>query len=69
MDNKQSFEDMLRRLEEIVQLLNNGGCPIDDALKLYEEGMKLSVLCDKKLKSARQSITKLSDLEGNNNVG
>lgn len=69
MENKQSFEDMIKRLEEIVQLLNNSSCPIDDALKLYEEGMKLSVLCDKKLKSARQSITKLSNEEGNKDVG
>ncbi len=42
---KQSFEDSMQRLEEIVDMLSAGNLPLDDMMKLYEEGQALSKSC------------------------
>ena len=42
---KQNFEDAMRRLEEIVSALSDGNLPLDDMMKLYEEGRALSRTC------------------------
>lgn len=42
---KQTFEDSMRRLEEIVATLSAGNLPLDDMMKLYEEGRALSADC------------------------
>lgn len=64
MKSTDSFEDCLSRLEEIVNLLENGECPLDDTMKLYEEGIKLSGYCSKKLEKARQKMVTLTEKEG-----
>ena len=56
---KQSFEDNLHRLEEIVESLEKGDVPLDQALNLYEEGIRLSRLCAERLKEAELRIKKL----------
>lgn len=58
-----SFEEALNRLEEIVTQLENGDCPLEEAMKLYEEGISLSALCGKKLDKARQKIVTLQEAE------
>ncbi len=50
------FEDALKKLEEIVRELEGGDLPLDDALSKYEEGVKLSVTCTKKLEGARKKV-------------
>lgn len=55
-----SFEDALRRLEEIVQKLEGGDVPLDRAMDLYEEGVKLSKTCADRLKAAELRLKKLS---------
>ncbi len=55
-----TFEDALRRLEEIVESLEQGTVPLDRALDLYEEGVLLSKECADRLKSAEQRIKKLT---------
>ncbi len=57
---KGSFEDSLNRLEKIVESLEQGQVPLDDALKLYEEGIQLSKACAEKLKAAEMRIKKLA---------
>ena len=57
---KGSFEDSLNRLEKIVESLEQGQVPLDDALKLYEEGIQLSKACAEKLKAAELRIKKLA---------
>ena len=52
MAEKQSFEEAMTRLEQIVGLLENGGCPLDESLKLFEEGTRLTAFCTKALKEA-----------------
>ncbi len=54
-----SFEKKLTRLEEIVQKMENGELSLDDSLKLFEEGVKLSRDCNKELSEAEQKVQKL----------
>ncbi len=50
------FEKALERLEKIVEDLEAGNIPLEDALKKYEEGVKLSRLCQKSLSLAEKKI-------------
>jgi len=56
---KNSFEEDLKRLEEISDLLENEDYGLDDSITLFEEGIKLSKLCISKLKNAELKISKL----------
>lgn len=58
--SKGSFEDSLNRLEKIVESLEQGQVPLDEALNLYEEGIQLSKACAEKLKAAEIRIKKLA---------
>lgn len=62
--SKGSFEDSLNRLEKIVESLERGQVPLDDALNLYEEGIQLSKACAEKLKAAEMRIKKLTKNTG-----
>lgn len=50
------FEDALAGLERIVRDLEGGDLPLDDALKLFEEGVRLSRFCSTKLDEAEKKI-------------
>ena len=50
------FEDALKKLEKIVTDLEDGSLSLDDALNKYEEGIKLSKLCAKKLDLAKKKV-------------
>jgi exodeoxyribonuclease VII small subunit len=50
------FEDGLKRLEKIVDELEAGNIPLEEALERYEEGIKLSKICAKKLEEAKSRI-------------
>jgi exodeoxyribonuclease VII small subunit len=50
------FEDALKKLEKIVTDLEDGSLSLDDALGRYEEGIKLSRLCAKKLELAKKKV-------------
>jgi exodeoxyribonuclease VII small subunit len=51
-----SFEQALQQLEQIVQKLEKGELPLEDSLKLYEDGIRLSRLCHAKLEEAEGRI-------------
>lgn len=51
-----SFEDALKRLEEIVRRLEGGDVPLDDAIGLYGEGEKLKQQCEARLAAAQERI-------------
>ena len=53
---KQSFEDAMGRLEEIVGLLERGECGLDQSLKLFEEGAKLAGQCEELMNKAEQKV-------------
>jgi len=55
------FEDALKRLEEIIEELENGGLSLDDTIKKFEEGMKLCKLCRRKIEEAELKIEKLME--------
>jgi exodeoxyribonuclease VII small subunit len=64
-ETKQTFEQSLRRLEKIVDELEQGDVPLDDALTMYEEGIALSKACVEKLTQAELRMKKLSkDIQG-----
>lgn len=56
-----SFEKAITRLEQIVGILEGGQCTLDESLKLFEEGTKLTAYCSQSLKQAEQKIVKLMD--------
>lgn len=51
-----SFEDSLTKLEEVVAQLERGDLSLDDAVRLFEEGSRLSVLCRKQLEEAEGKV-------------
>ncbi len=53
---KDSFEQDLERLETVVAALEEGGLSLEDALKQFEEGIKLSRRCEKTLTQAEKKI-------------
>ena len=50
------FEDALARLETIVTELERGDLPLNDSLKMFEEGIKLSKTCLKMLDDAERKV-------------
>ena len=55
---KQTFEQEIARLEEIVAALEKG-MPLADSLALFEEGTKLIAACSQELDAAEQKVVKL----------
>ena len=58
------FEDHLQRLEKIVDELEKGNVPLEQALKLFEEGMQLSTSCRKELEEAEGKVEVLLKQNG-----
>jgi exodeoxyribonuclease VII small subunit len=56
-----TYEQAIKKLEDIVNKLNEGSIPLDESIALYEEGIKLSEFCMKKLNSAKQRIINLNE--------
>lgn len=59
------FEKKLGRLEEIVQKMEQGESSLEDSLKLFEEGIKLSRECHTQLNSAEAKVKKLVAMDSN----
>ncbi len=53
---KEKFEDALNKLEKIVSKLEEGDIPLEDSLKLFEEGIRLSRLCNQKLDEVEKKV-------------
>ena len=60
---EMTFEQAMTRLEQIVATLESGRCTLDDSLKLFEEGTKLTAYCAERIKTAEQKILKLTAVE------
>ena len=54
-----TYEQAITRLEEIVKQLENDEVSLEDTMKLFEEGIKLSKICEDKLNKAEQQFTVL----------
>lgn len=59
------FEKKLTRLEEIVAKMEAGDLPLEDSLKFFEEGVKLSQECNKQLAQAEQKVKVLLSIDSN----
>lgn len=56
-ENNITFEENMKKLGAIVSELEKGEIPLDKAIELYGEGMKLSAECKKQLDNAQLKIT------------
>jgi len=60
---KMTYEQALKRLEEIVSALEQGSKPLEETMKIYEEATALAAFCGECLDKAEQKITTLSALK------
>lgn len=59
------FEKKLGRLEEIVQKMEKGDLALEESLKLFEEGVKLSRECHQRLNEAETKVKLLMSVDAN----
>ncbi len=64
MKEEKSFEELMDDLENIAEELESDKLNLDDSMKKFEEGMKISKLCNEKLESAEKKITILLEKNG-----
>lgn len=57
------FESKIQRLDEIVKAMETGELPLEESLKLFEEGVKLSRECQSELEAAEQKVEILLNAE------
>ena len=57
--NDDNFENALKRLEQISDLLENEDTSLEESIKLFEEGISLKEICEERLKSAKIKIDKI----------
>lgn len=57
--SKMTFEEAMDRLEQIVRLLEKGDTPLEEAMKLFEEGTALAKKCTARLDAAEKKIVRL----------
>lgn len=53
---KKTFESALSQLESIVARLEDGDLPLEESLKLFEEGIRLSRFCNQKLNEVQKKV-------------
>lgn len=63
-----TFEQAMNKLQAIVERLEAGEETLDNSIKLFEEGAKLSSFCYDKLKSAEQKVNRIAEKENDENV-
>ncbi len=56
---EKKFEKAMERLEEIVRSLEQGDLPLEESLRVFEEGMKLVTFCSGKLEEAEKKVSLL----------
>ena len=64
VDENVSFEDNLKELEQIVEKLEKGDVPLDNAIEEFKKAMDLVKACDDKLKDAQDTIAKIVNENG-----
>ena len=58
-----AFEDAVKRLSEIVQKLEKGDLPLEDSLRLFEEGVRLSRQSQERLDAAQKKVEQLLSVD------
>lgn len=62
-DTKITYEEGIRKLQEIVKALESGGLTLDESVKLFEAGAALSRFCSGELEKAERKIVFLEEEE------
>lgn len=57
---KMSFEESMQNLEEIVRKLESGSPTLDDSIKMFEEGVRYTNICNEYLKDAKMKVEMLT---------
>lgn len=60
----QSFEEAMEKLESLVERLEEGDVPLEEAISIYKEGMELSKLCHDKLTIVEEQLTQILTDDG-----
>ena len=58
-NTKPTFEENMRRLEQIVRTMERGDAPLEESMKLFQEGTDLVAQCSLMLDHAEQQVTKI----------
>jgi len=62
-DKKMDFAKEIARLDKIVEEVSSKTLPLDESLKLYEEGVKIIKHLEKALKEAEEKVEKIVNIE------
>lgn len=63
-EKKLTFEQAMDQLEQIVERLEEGDVPLEEAISFYKEGMELSKLCHDKLKNVEEQLAQIITEDG-----
>ncbi|MBD3108088.1 exodeoxyribonuclease VII small subunit [Bacillus sp. AGMB 02131] len=63
-ENELTFEEAMEQLEHIVELLEEGDVPLEEAITIYKKGMDLSKICHGKLAAAQEQLVQILDENG-----
>lgn len=59
-----TFEEAMKKLELIVERLEEGDVPLEEAISIYKDGMELSKLCHNKLKNVEEQLVQILTVDG-----
>ena len=62
--SKENFEESMKKLESIVNELENGNLNLDESVEKFEEGMKIAKQCNTILENSEKKITILLEKDG-----
>ncbi|KMY50749.1 exodeoxyribonuclease VII small subunit [Peribacillus loiseleuriae] len=63
-EKELTFEQAMEELEQVVEKLEEGDVPLEEAITIYKKGMDLSRLCHTKLKSVEEQLTQILREDG-----
>lgn len=64
--SKTGYEKSMQRIQEIIEKLESSELPLEEAMKLFEEGTKLTAECYETLDKAEQKLRDIAELENDN---
>ncbi len=68
MEKEKSFDEAMKELETIVQKLEQGDVPLEEALDQFQEGIKLSRYCKSIVEDAEKTVTKMISDNGSEEI-
>lgn len=68
MEKDKTFDEAMKELETIVQQLEQGDVPLEEALDQFQEGIKLSRYCKGIVEDAEKTVTKMVNEENSTDL-